>query len=368
MIRLEAGDCLEVIPRLVVEGVVVDAVVTDPPYGLEFMNVAWDTMRPNGRPRTRNEWGDFGSREHARSTEEAGHVRAKKSRAFEAFTAQWAPLCYEILRPGGYLLAFGGTRTYHRMVCAIEDAGFVIQDQVDWLYGSGWPKGRTQLKPAHDPICMAYKPGGKRELGIDECKIGTDVLPEIKAGQAQLGTFERHDMVTPERSGRWPANVIHDGSDEVMAAFAAYGERKSGSSLSGNEPSSSHSRIWQGGMGRTPFSSHGDIGTAARFFYTAKADKQDRWGSKHPTVKPVDLIRYLVKFVCPPGGAFLDPFAGSGTAALAALAEGRDAILIEQDAGYCADIRERIAHYEGAGRHSLVAKNRAAHDKAGPLI
>ena len=104
------------------------------------------------------------------------------------------------------------------------------------------------------------------------------------------------------------------------------------------------------------------------FFTAAKADGEDRWGSRHPTVKPVELIEILVKLVCRQGGTFLDPFAGSGTAGVAALATGRNAILIEQDAGYIADIRARMAHYEGEGRHSLASRNRNARETPGTLL
>jgi site-specific DNA-methyltransferase (adenine-specific) len=112
----------------------------------------------------------------------------------------------------------------------------------------------------------------------------------------------------------------------------------------------------------------GDTGTAARFFYCAKADKQDRWGSRHPTVKPVELMKWLVPLVTPPGGLVLDPFAGSGTTGIAALATGRDCILIEREDKYVADIRERLAFYEGSGTHSVQARNRSRETDAGPLF
>jgi site-specific DNA-methyltransferase (adenine-specific) len=356
-VRLEPGNCLDVIPRLVAEGVVVDAVVTDPPYDLsEIPHVSGKRM--------------FAPRTEERRAARKGFMGKSWDGTKVAFKPETWAAVLSILRPGGYLLAFGGTRTYHRMVCAIEDAGFVIQDTVMWLYGSGWPKNRTLLKPAFEPICMAYKPGGKRALGIEECRIGTDKrdpgfanLSDVAEGRRFFGLKHRN---VSDGLGRWPANVIHDGSDEVMEAFAAYGDHRS----AGEYPSDG---VGTGnGVTYAPIKSQGhlydDGGSAVRFFYSAKADKQDRWGSKHPTVKPVDLIRYLVKLVTPPGGTFLDPFAGSGTAAVAALAEKRNAILIEQSEEYCADIRERIAHYEGEGRHSLAAKNRSRSDRPGTLI
>jgi DNA modification methylase len=110
------------------------------------------------------------------------------------------------------------------------------------------------------------------------------------------------------------------------------------------------------------------MASAARFFYCAKAGPEDRWGSRHPTVKPVELMKWLVQLVTPSGGTLLDPFAGSGTTGVAALATGRTAILIEQDESYIADIRDRIAHSEGAGRHSLAAKARHVKETPGTLL
>lgn len=233
------------------------------------------------------------------------------------------------------------------------------------------------LKPAHEPICLAYKPAGKRELGVDECRIAitaedfaatqrTGDYGETSCGVVGFTNTKMRAEVKP--TGRWPANIIHDGSDEVMEAFAVYGDTKGGGDIH-RRSSPKTSGIYGSFSGEDDrWMGYADNGSAARFFYSAKADKQDRWGSKHPTVKPVELIKYLVKLVCPPGGTFLDPFAGSGTAAVAALAEGRNAILIERDPGYCADIRERIAFYEGNGRHSLVTKNRARIQPLGSLL
>jgi site-specific DNA-methyltransferase (adenine-specific) len=329
----------------------------------------------------------------------------------------WAEV-FRVLKPGAHLLAFGGTRTYHRLACAIEDAGFEIRDQIGWAYGSGFPKsldvskaidkaagaeretvGRraygdghvqnsaksigfggcdpaadtrtvtaaatpeaaawqgwgTALKPAWEPICVARKPlvgtvaanvlaHGTGALNIDGCRVGTDVLPEQKAGQARIGTFERTDMVTPERVGRWPANLAHDGSDEVLACFP---ETKSGSLLPHHKKSgdglngSGTFRIRE----RTgePSEWTCNSGSAARFFYCAKASNAERGeGNTHPTVKPVALMRWLVRLVTPPGGTVLDPFAGSGTTGLAASIEQFDATLIEREPKYAAIARARI--------------------------
>jgi site-specific DNA-methyltransferase (adenine-specific) len=128
--------------------------------------------------------------------------------------------------------------------------------------------------------------------------------------------------------------------------------------------------VGSGGAAREGFGvGYGDAGSAARFFWSSKAGAEDRWGSRHPTVKPIDLIAWLVKLVTPPGGTFLDPFAGSGTAAVAALKTGRNAILIEREAQYVADIKERIGFYEGKGKHSIAAKNRSGEQpNHGPLF
>jgi site-specific DNA-methyltransferase (adenine-specific) len=381
VIRVEHGDCCEVIPRLVAEGVVADAIVTDPPYHLTSGNIAVD-------------FDDYGPRQGGGSYRGSTNKNARKSGFMSqrwdggdiAFCPETWAAPMPILRPGGFLVAFGGTRTHHRMVCAIEDAGFVIQDTVAWLYGSGFPKHRSHLKPAFEPICLAYKPGGARTLQIDECRIpgnGEDFGdPEAYAQRSRKksdGWLRPHhgndadldraraaiEKVT--RLGRWPANVCHDGSDEVLAVFPdAPGAF---AAVRGDEPSNSERSVFEGLAGRhSPREPIGDGGSAARFFYCAKADGHDRWGSKHPTVKPVELIRWLVQLVCPPGGLFLDPFAGSGTAGVAALATGRNAILIEQDEGYVADIRERLAHYAGDGRHSLASKNRNRRETVGTLL
>ncbi len=148
--------------------------------------------------------------------------------------------------------------------------------------------------------------------------------------------------MTDHPKGRWPANVIHDGSEEVLAAFAVSGKSKS---TVGKPRQGTNGSGW--GMTATG-TEHEDSGTAARFFYSAKASKTDRLNSKHPTVKPVDLMAYLCRLVTPPGGLVLDPFAGSGTTAMAALREGFDAILIEKEARFVADIERRLAHVEGA--------------------
>lgn len=336
-VALHEGDMREVIPRLVAEGCVVDAVVTDAPYGIGFMNVAFDC-----------------------------------SEGCISFKPETWRIVATILRPGGFLLAFGGTRTSHRMICAIEDAGFVIQDTIMWMYATGFPKRRDMLKPAFEPICVAYRPGGKRTLQVEECRIGTtkDVPRTASATRGSnygFGANSDGDNFNPN-IGRWPANVILEDCPEVMDAFPnAPGQLAKSRSDDAIKTNQIYGRMRHDPEPQFP---RGDTGSAARFFYCAKANKIDRAGSLHPTVKPIELIRYLIKLVCPIDGTFLDCFAGSGTAGVAALAEGRNAILIEQDATYCADIRARLAHYEGEGRHSLAAKarNRQPREPEGTLL
>jgi len=523
-VRVIEGDCLKILPTL--EAGSFDAVITDPPYGLSFMGNDWDHGVP-GVP---------------------------------FWSAAMATL-----KPGGCLLAFGGTRTYHRLACAIEDAGFEIRDCLLWLYGTGFPKGRGCLKPAYEiiilakrplnaddeynsilanlsvleshlwclcyadiaaksssstqvgrdggrssalpsadetltllgglsaqmgtsqfvsaastclnivsswkaiweeasqplntsttraaispttdwrtlksclsgitlpsiiraeleapgsllralsaaryfnavcasinatlelsalesatspghisrlgadaperspayePIILARKPGPKvLPLGIDECRVPTssEDAEKIKRGVEAMAASSRKrkghdgwhrpwqddDDLLRERTtqsveaavalGRYPANVLHDGSEEVLEAFAAFGE-KPGAVSNGSKTKEGH-------CGTGTFKIHarpqtpgrGDSGTAARFFYCAKASKSERGeDNNHPTVKPLELLKWLVRLACPPGGTALDPFAGSGTTGVAARLEGRNAVLIEQSPEYCDIIRRRL--------------------------
>ena len=371
---LRNGDCIEIMRSLPANSV--DSIVTDPPYELGFMGKSWD------------------------STGIAYSVK------------MWDEVL-RVLKPGGHLLAFSGSRTYHRMACAIEDAGFEIRDQIMWVYGSGFPKSMdvskaidkqagverevvgsiktnvgmqggnftvgsqtgsvnittpttdkakqwagwgTALKPAHEPIVMARKPligtvatnviiHGTGALNIDGCRVGYSDdydkkhQEDIRKG---TGTFFGGNGVAVsaqiDMQGRWPANFIHDGSDEVAEL----------------------------------------LGEPARFFYCAKASKKDRnagldgfderivpigderpsgnsWerrnkgpkiprANHHPTVKPTDLMRYLVKLVTPPNGTVLDPFTGSGSTGKAAILEGFNFIGCELDPDYVAIANARIKH------------------------
>ena len=274
MIQLHCGNSLDVLATLGSNSV--DSIITDPPYGLSFMGRKWDYDVPS-----KEIWEQ----------------------------------CLRVLKPGGHLLAFAGTRTQHRMAVNIEDAGFEIRDMIAWTYGSGFPKGKSCLKPALEPITMARKPAKHvQHLNIDGCRVETDeqIASHYMAGGGaghttgkfnvlyQAGDAGKHNTQT---KGRWPANLIHDGSDEVTELLS----------------------------------------DAARFFYCPKANKKDRGeGNNHPTVKPTDLMAYLCRLVTPPSGVILDPFMGSGSTGKAAVREGFSFIGIDKEEEYVAIASERL--------------------------
>ena len=383
-IVLLLGDCLGVMPTLDAE---VAAVITDPPYGLEFMGKDWDRGVPG-----------------------------------EAF---WCA-AMGTAKPGAHLLAFGGTRTFHRLACAVEDAGWEIRDSLFWLYGSGFPKSLnldgewkgwgTALKPACEPITMARKPlvgtvaanvleYGTGAINIDGCRVATDgetfkaprSNPENRAGivgsaMQATGSADRNhaaQAASIERTatlGRWPANVILD--DEAAAMLDAQtGQLTSGVMAAGTR------RAAQDGPGSvcygtyggnaTASDTYGDTGGASRFFYCAKPSRAERdagthaidprqrdesrkagdpggdnprnrgvrkRGNFHPTVKPVELMRWLIRLVTPLGGLVLDPFVGSGTTGVAAWREGRRFIGIEREPEYFEIARRRLDDATRQGR------------------
>lgn len=363
-------NCLDAMKRL--EDNSVDSIVTDPPYGLSFMGKKWDYDVPS--------------------------------------TEIWSE-CLRVLKPGGHLLAFAGTRTQHRMAVRIEDAGFEIRDMIAWVYGSGFPKSHnlkdewqgwgTALKPALEPITVARKPligtvaetvlaHGTGALNIDGCRVGANAeviqrgnLDATFTNSAEGYTRANRSMMThkpKERSGpanengRWPANLIHDGSDEVVGLFPQ------STSTGGDGYKNS---IFCGGK-KTGGHGLGDSGSASRFFYCAKASKRDRdeglegfevkkydgrdtqerfsticgkhhvqratcgcehiqtQKNVHPTVKPTDLMRYLCRLVTPPGGVVLDPFTGSGSTGKAAVLEGFSFIGCELSPEYAEIANARI--------------------------
>lgn len=435
--RVECGDCLEVMAAM--EASCVDAIVTDPPYGLEFMGADWDKLGAtteavhDGMDASHPFWD--GSR----------RVRYGVSAAsMQAWHHVWVTEALRLLKPGGHLLAFGGTRTHHRLMCALEDAGFEIRDCLMWLYGSGFPKSMdiskaidkaagvertatavnpnhrpvsgvnyegiyaggntgapmltapatdaakqwqgwgTALKPAYEPIILARKPLSERNLAANVLRWGTGALNidgcrvacEGGGPSASRRTVARRTGKTPgrpgkydgraitsrisaeayladhpgENLGRWPANVA---LDEEAAALLDDQAPEAGAfaPVRGTELSAPAKNVY-GEYGRHVGTFYGDTGGASRFFYTAKAARSERdkglegvhqsQGNRHPTVKPVALMRWLCRLVTPPKGLVLDPFCGSGTTGIAALAEGFQFIGIERDAAYAAVARARI--------------------------
>ena len=349
-VELRGGDCLDVVR--VMPDCSIDAVVTDPPYALVSIVKRFGAV---GAKPTKG--GDVYSRSSA------GFMGKAWDTGERAFAVEFWQEIYRVLKPGGHVAAFSGSRTYHRLACAVEDAGFEIRDQVMWLYGSGFPKSHnaghgwgTALKPAHEPIVLARK-------GL----IGT-VAANVAAHGTGAINIDGCRVETHGHLKRWPANVVHDGSDEVVAAFP---ETKSGDHRKPGKINRFRANVdFKRGCDVSTFSGVGDAGPASRFFYAAKADGDDRIGSKHPTVKPVDLMQWLCRLITPPGGLILDPFAGTGTTGEAAWREGFRAVLIEREAEYQADIARRMGLAD-AGRNArkgAIAVARGDVQDAGPLF
>jgi len=420
--QIHHGDNREVLKNLADNSI--DSVVTDPPYELGFMGKSWDATGV-------------------------------------AYSVELWQEVMRVLKPGGHLLAFSGSRTYHRMAVAIEDAGFEIRDQIMWIYGSGFPKSMnvskaieatlttgsanktqfkklqgkktkrrdanglyaanefhdnrpadyteiaegdflselepttieakqwqgwgTALKPAHEPIVVARKPligtvaanvltYGTGGLNIDGARVGSEGgttgseyipndSPIYGKGLGNTGEVVKLD------AGRWPANVIHDGSDEVVALFP---DTKSPATYTRKSDGFGSGSYVIGETAGTESLNYGDSGSAARFFYCAKASKRDRnegldgfpeikggsmsgietregkptnhpiRANHHPTVKPTELMRYLCRLVTPPGGIVLDPFMGSGSTGKAAMYEGFEFVGIELTDEYLPMAKARI--------------------------
>lgn len=425
-VTLFCGDSRDVLDTLEPESL--DACVCDPPYAL--VSIGKRFGKAGAAPARGND-------AYARAS--AGFMGQSWDTGEVAFSAGFWRKVLRVLKPGGHVVAFGGTRAYQRLACAIEDAGFEIRDsiadavsldpmvrafvdsldeaQLDaflriadligfegllaWVYGTGFPKSHdvskaldkslygafvdvdggeampqshagvnwegygTALKPAWEPIVLARKPlaGTVAEnvlahrtgaLNIDGCRVGGEVREAAftslapchggKLGGADTAAARRGTQGEPRTYvGRHPANVIHDGSVEVLAAFPVT------ASGTGAVKGASAAGYQGNALGResrpvdAEMMSYGDEGSAARFFYSAKADADDRLGSRRPTVKPVDLMQWLVRLVTAPGGTVLDPFAGTGTTGEAAWREGCRAVLIERAPAYQADIRRRMA-------------------------
>ena len=317
------GSCLDVMANMPDNHF--DAVVTDPPY--HFTSIVKRFGAPDAA-------------EHKQEGPFARSSRGFMGKEWDGGDTAFRPETWEealrIMKPGAHLVAFGAPKNYHRLACAIEDAGFEIRDSLMWVFGTGFPKslnvgeGRgTALKPAYEPIVLARKPLSEKTVAANVLRWGTGAL-NIDATRIGNETSQ----------GRWPANLCHDGSQQVLDLFP---HTKTGSIMPHHVRTTSKTKNAYGERAALSESFAGDEGSAARFFYSAKASKTDRAGSKHPTVKPVSLMQWLVRMVTPPGGIILDPFAGSGTTGAAALLEGVNAILIERETEYIADIKRRLS-------------------------
>lgn len=424
-LRLEQGDCAEVMASM--ESNSVDAIVTDPPYGLAFMGADWDSFGAStGRESVderRDKMNEYLGSNAVVPAFASSHSHMPKLSEMREFQARMTPIFAEALRvakPGAHLLCFGGTRTFHRMACAIEDAGWIVFDCIMWVYGSGFPHGmdvgkaidkmlgadrkkvpnpnnakpspqdtgrygaygptdyvaptpatdqarqwdgwNTALKPAWEPIIVARKPldgsvaknvltWGVGALNIDGCRIpieqGDDVFaknPHTRSKGKDSGIYGTYGAAESNWSGakgRFPANLVHDGSQMVLDLFPDTGKSSGGGGVKAPGKNgiygtyNGHEYPQQLGLG--------DSGNAARFFYCAKANKKDRGeGNDHPTVKPTELMSWLVRLVTPQGGVVLDPFMGSGSTGVAAKREGMGFIGIERDGHYFEIARNRL--------------------------
>lgn len=407
---LHHGDLFDVVPTFEAESI--DSCVTDPPYGIGFMGKKWDTFKPgeeatrivvnraiesdtpNLKGRTRGPALSPSAVEYDRT--------ATGQREFQAWCERWAREVIRVLKPGAHLLVCGAPRSFHRMACGIEDAGFEIRDCFSWLYGQGFPKslnlgdGRgTALKPAWEPIVLARKPmrgsgtvkaniesHGTGALNIDACRIESAARPLVVSDRRSGANDTYGDGLGGSRQvgetdlGRWPSNVLLDD------AAAALVDEQSGELVSGANPERR-----SGDKFRRVYGEFKDeteckpargvsIGGASRFYYVAKPSREERdmgchdlaprqrddsrkegnpggdnprnrglqpRGNYHPTVKPVELMRWLVRLVTPPGGVVLDPFTGSGTTGMACVYEQRRFVGVEREAEYVEIAKRRIA-------------------------
>lgn len=320
MNRILVGDSLQVLKQY--PDNTFDSVVTDPPYGLAFMGKKWDYQVPS--------------------------------------IELWKEVL-RVLKPGGHLLSFGGTRTYHRMVVNVEDAGFEVRDQLQWLFGQGFPKSLnlgngwgTALKPANEPILLARKPlsektvaanvlrWGTGGINVDASRIAGEPVPcQVSSTGSGFNKYDASDYPSKrvyQNSGRFPSNLL---LDEQAAQMLDEQAPLVGGSWAKAKSSARNTGVsFDVGIANLELRNEyvQPPGKASRFFYVAKASSRERNAgvekNTHPTVKPIKLMEYLVRLVTPTGGLVLDPFVGSGTTALAAKNCGFDCVGIEQNAEY----------------------------------
>lgn len=298
----------------------IDALVTDPPAGISFMGKAWDGNRGG-----RDQW--------------------------IAWLAGVMRECLRVLKPGAHALVWALPRTSHWAATAVEDAGFEIRDVHHHIFGTGFPKSKAQLKPAVEHWILSRKPG-PGALNIEACRIGTSKSVPASAARDRIGQIAKGNEIgrtsdTPgfdPNVGRWPA---HLSLDEDAAGML---DEQSGHSRSTDRPFN-HGAFKgpsKGAEAARVSHGHSDAGGASRFFYVAKASRADKTAhgtvdNKHPTVKSIALMRWLIRLVAPPGGIVLDPFAGSGSTGVACDAEGMQFVGIEQDSGHADVATQRIA-------------------------
>jgi site-specific DNA-methyltransferase (adenine-specific) len=302
--ELYNGDCLDELKKLPDNSI--DSCVTDPPYGLSFMGNQWDYDVPSA-----DIWREV----------------------------------LRVLKPGAHLLAFFGSRTYHRGAIKIEDAGFEIRDQIMWLYGSGFPKAGN-LKPAHEPIVVARKSfsGSRKDnvekfgtggLNIDDCRLNGGAKKWTKPrGGIWKTDSEAKAVLVDNPLGRYPANVIHDGAIDIEEGRFFYCAKASKADRDEGLEQFLAKKVvtFQTGNGAS--------GNAS----SLSADRNTEYKNIHPTVKPTDLMKYLVKLVTQKGGTVLDPFMGSGSTGKACGFEDYKFIGIERDAEYFEIAKVRIEH------------------------
>lgn len=358
--RIVKGDVVKVTSSLFVDDYF-DACLCDPPYLLQFMGKEFDKQHLKMRG-------------------------ANQGQKMQAWHEKWTREVLRVMKPGAHMLAFGGTRTYHRLASAAEDTGFEIRDMLAWMHGQGFPKGKTQLKPAQEPILLAAKPG-KHYLSLDACRIAGAVPKTTQGGQGKGFSPEGKQESNPHVGGRWPANLVlshhpdcieTDCTRTIKGTPSGYNFDRSVSGNPSKIATNIKSGIHYGNETVKVWECHPDCpvrvldeqsadgGGASRFFYCAKVSRRERnlgrIDCRHPTLKPIALTTYLARLLLPPPHLkpkpvprrLLIPFSGAGSEIIGALFAGWDEVWgIEQNPEYIADAEARIA-----ARHTLESSLR----------